>query len=69
MTSDVPQGLVPGPLLFVIYLNDLDVGMGVGDSKFTNDAKISRVDSVEGSLRLQSDIEVLMKWAKNGKWI
>lgn len=54
MTSSTPQGLVPGHLVFVIYVNDFDVDVGGVIGKFSADTRIGRfVDSVESSLRVQ----------------
>ena len=69
MTSGVPQGSVLGPLLFVIYMNDLDENIGSIVSKFADDTKIGGiVDSEEGYLRLQW---IFINWAiglTNDRW-
>jgi len=60
---DVPQGLVLGCFLLVVYVNDLDVNIGGMISKFADDTKIGDVlKTEEQSLRLQDDIDRAARW-------
>ena len=63
--SGVPQGTVLGPLLFVIYINDMLDGISTDGLLLADDTKLFRqITSKEDAVELQSDLKKLEDWAK-----
>ena len=67
MTSGIPQGSVLGPLLFVIFINDLPTQVKSDLFLFVDDTKIFRnIRSEDDRETLQKDINNMLEWAN--KW-
>ena len=65
--SGVPQGYVLGPILFLVYVNDLEEGVTGKILKFADDTKLfTKTKEIGDKQKLQDDIDKLVKWSE--KW-
>ena len=65
VTSGVPQGSVLGPILFLIFINDIDSSVSSSISKFADDTKLYRkVSDEHDALLLQKDLDRLFSWSQ-----
>ena len=64
--SGVPQGSVLEPLLFLVYINELDDNMTSNVLKFADDTNVFRKVNTDGDKHLQNDLNRLVKWSE--KW-
>ena len=68
VTSGVPQGSVLGPVLFLIFINDLPEVVTAVIKLFADDAKIYRgISTMEHVYHLQSIIDNAVIWADQWK--
>ena len=64
-TSGVPQGLILGLLLFLLYVNDLHNSVKATAKMFADDTKpYSNISTLVDSEALQDDLNKLAVWSK-----
>ena len=65
VTAGVPQGLILGPLLFLIYINDLSEGLSTNAKLFADSTSLFSVihDSQTSENVLNKDLEMMHNWA------
>jgi hypothetical protein len=67
VTSGIPQGSVLGPILFVLYINDISNGVDSFIKVFADDTKIFRAVNMQtDNLLMQADLDRLLEWSN--KW-
>ena len=68
VVSGIPQGSVLGPLLFLIYINDLPDNVKSTIYMYSDDTKVYReIDSDTDVQILQEDVRIMSEWLN--KWL
>ena len=67
--SGVPQGSVLGPLLFLVYINDLECGILSQIKFFADDTSLYSVvkNPITTAAELNHDLDIISKWANQWK--
>ena len=66
----MPQGSVLGPILFLVYINDLEEGVTGKILKFADDTKLfTKTKEIGDKKNVQEDIDKLVKWSEKWQWL
>jgi hypothetical protein len=66
--SGVPQGSVLGPILFILYVNELPELVTSSVKMFADDTKLyRRVQGIQDANHLQQDLDILQDWSQ--QWL
>lgn len=66
--SGVPQGSILGPLLFVIFIDDLPSILSPCKFLYADDVKLGRViETIDDCLQLQADLSRLSDWCESNQ--
>ena len=65
VTSGVPQGSVLGPLLFILYVNDITDGLQSTLGMFADDSKLYRITQTPQDVKtLREDLNFISNWSR-----
>ena len=71
ITADVPQGSILGPLLFILYMNDLPLHIDNNIDMFTDDSTLytsgHNVDEIQHSL--QTNLNAVTTWCEDNRMV
>ena len=68
VTSGVPQGSVLGPVLFLLFVNDINNNLSSSLFQFADDHTLVRsIKSSDDNLSLQKDLDIIYQWTITNK--
>ncbi len=70
VTSGIPQGSVFGTVLFIMYINAINVGLNNFISKFADDTKtVNSIITDHDMMSLQEDLRKISDWFQRWKMV